>query len=189
MSKLPFGGHDPREKTIDDDADPGPLLAEISACALEGRPLRPQLARWIHRKIERGLVKVKRLRGRDRKDSFDKEYAALQAIEELTEAGIALEKAIVAVQEQLKLKSSRETIHRWRRERLEQEAQAREERQDQLFEDARVQLRALGSNGVTGAAAIARVLDSGEIPMFLSRAVVEGLESEVAKEIASKLPS
>ncbi len=158
MSKLPYGGFDPREESIEDDADPGPLLDEIAQCALDGRPLRPQLARWFVHKVERGLVEVKRRRGRKRSDSFDKEFEALQAIEELTEGGHPIEEAIATVRVQLKLKASRETIHRWRQERLEAAAEMAEEVRVDLMEVVREQLRAIGIEGVTGAAAVAYLM-------------------------------
>ena len=186
MTRLPFGGFDPIEKPIDEDADPGPLLGEIADSIVDGRVLRPALACWFHGKLEHGLVHVKQTRGAKRKDPFEDEIAAIRAIEELQEAvpGTSDGRAIKIVQKELKLKSSVPVIYGWLRWHRQHQDEMRLEACEQDIHDARACLRTLSIEGVTGQAAVECLVLAEESWSYLSTETLGNLAQEVAAELA-----
>ena len=113
MAKLPFGGH-VDEQSIDDRADPIPLLAQVAACAFEGRPLPRPLASWFYRVWEKGRLHVKQIRGTDGLDSIEKQVDILMALRQF-EGKPGIESKILELRQAIGIKSDLKTIHGWRR--------------------------------------------------------------------------
>lgn len=114
MAKLPFGGH-VDEPDVDLRADPSPLLAEVAACAYEGRPMPPRLAEWFYRVWKKGRFHVKEVRGTAGLDSREKRVELLMALREF-EGKPGIETVILKLRKAIGIESDLKTIHGWRRE-------------------------------------------------------------------------
>lgn len=157
MAKLPFGGIDLSEPAIDPRADPRPLLDEIAKCAEDHVPMRPALARWFWDAWKADRISVKRIRGARPKDDSDRLAQALLLVDQYEREGHGTEEAINRVRTELSLKSSRETIYKWRaglQKTADAERTALASWQEEIAVGA---FQRLANEGIVGTNALAKV--------------------------------
>lgn len=182
MTKMPFGGHDPREAFLDSKSDPEPLLAEIAQCAVEGRAMRPQLARWFHHAWSKKRIRITFPRGASALDSIDARYSAVLSVNELMQGGMSLENAAARVKSELKLRASTTSIKAWTREHKEDNRSMSRDDYDTAQDGALAQLRALRLRGFVGDEAIARLELGLDMPVFLRPEELDRLAAIVGAE-------
>lgn len=174
MSKLDFGGFDPRFPHGHElDADPLPLLDQIAECALKGEALPPALAKWFYEVHKARRVKVVKRRGAKRKDDLSQLFKGLSRIEELTsvafepqnDADAALKTpmsqtaAIKLVKQEFGLRSSAAVFKHWIAVEKNVQREMDEDRRLQARSDFVKLFKQLKAQGLSGEPALLHVLD------------------------------
>jgi hypothetical protein len=154
VARLPFCVPGDDDDPIDKYDDPAPLLEEIAQCAVDGIPMRYQLAIWFDRVWREGRLHVQVPTGSPPAMSSDRQVEAMMRVRDLMsddpgpERGKAA-RAIKVVQAELQLGVTDKAIHGWMRQWQKQIDKDSREQEENYKEEIFTRLHALLREGKT----------------------------------------